>query len=127
MYDTFDHSLNSASSQSLQHLDDRLARVERLTTLLGAKFVKCLIHEYHSTENDMLDTKASPANYLSSEVERLGVELNPTMVAEIVNSKFEYVQASIAIYKSYLQRGKVKNPNGLFYTILKEQQKSNKN
>lgn len=56
------------------------------------------------------------------EVEALGLELNPNLIAEIAQSSEQQVKTAIAKYKTY---ARVKNPEGLFYRILNNEPKSN--
>lgn len=124
MSNNFDHI------SSYDPLDERLARAERLTSLLGAETVKRLVYKPDTTdESSLLGTQPSPTNDLLREVEALGVELNRKMVAEIENSKIEHVYASIASYRRYyLQPGKVRTtPNIVFSTVLKNKQKAENN
>jgi hypothetical protein len=56
-----------------------------------------------------------------SEVEALGLELNPKLITQIVNSSVQQVKTAIAKYKTYRQ---VTNREGLFYRILDNEPKS---
>lgn len=56
-----------------------------------------------------------------AEVEALGLELNPNLITLIVNSSVQQVKTAIARYKTIRQ---LTNPEGLFYTILKNERKS---
>lgn len=64
---------------------------------------------------------ATSSALMMDEVESLGLQLNPNLIDLIVNSSVPQVKTAIAKYKTYRP---FKNPEGLFYTILKNEQKS---
>ena len=69
-------------------------------------------------------TDASPTSSsadMFAEVEALGLELNPNLITLIVKSSVQQVKTAIARYKTIRP---LTNPEGLFYTILKNERKS---
>lgn len=58
---------------------------------------------------------------LLGEVESLGLELNPNLITLIANCRVQQVKTAIAKYKTCRP---LTNPEGLFYTILKNERKS---
>ena len=70
-------------------------------------------------------TDASPTSSsadMFAEVEALGLELKPNLITLIVNSSIPQIKTAIAKYKTY---HRLTNPEGLFYTILDNERKSN--
>lgn len=113
---------NSLLAQGSVSLEQRLFQTERLISALGTECVRRLILGEDAETDSPVEQQPSLASALLPEVAALGVELNRRIVALVVNSDVEVVKASINIYATY---DKVENPNGLFYTILTNQNRGN--
>lgn len=77
---------------------------------------------FHQPAIATIPSRTTISADLLGEVEKLGLELNPNLITLIATSSVMQVKTAIAKYKSYRPQ---KNPEGLFYTILKNEPKSN--
>lgn len=115
----------------LQQINLYLENVGKLAEAYGREWVENLIKlgwsaptvPDTSSEGNSASYPSPTTNnaFLVDEVESLGLKLNPNLINLIVNSSVQQVKTAIAKYKTYRP---FKNPEGLFYTILKNEQKS---
>lgn len=78
----------------------------------GSESISTVPSDTKSPESSSID--------LMDEVKSLGLELNPQLINLIASSNVSQVKTAIAKYKSYRP---VYNPQGLFYTILSNENK----
>ena len=61
-----------------------------------------------------------------SEVEKVGLELNSTLVSLIMECSIQEVRYAIAVIEQTRKRETLRNPEGLFYRVLENKRKSNR-
>lgn len=109
-----------------------LEKVGKLAEVYGKEWVENVIKGW--SEPTVPDTSseanrspdASPATsstFLVGQVKSLGLNLNDGLINLINHSSDKQVTRAIAKYKTYRP---LKNPEGLFYTILKNESKSDR-
>lgn len=113
-----DYKTKSKNHQDLELIESIKNLLETATQAagqpIGVEAVTALI-------NQMYQTKPVTIGDILDEVRNVGVPLTPGLVKKIQETHPEIVQDAVAIYQKSYGNQSVRNPSGLFWTILNNQ------